>query len=263
MRDDYFLARFVSVFEVIAASQLEHIDQLEHVFDRTVAPPAMARALGRCVGIDVLDPALPETFQREVLLELQALARWQGTRRRLTRVLEVVTMAPVDISDSGGVYASGDAPSAAPHVRIAVESTGWMDEDNLLGLVRRELPASVTFELRLGDRCLWPQPEHTTVDASTTSCPVCGSSTGQTVPLMDADGFCRTCDFPLFWAPGARLRSAVGEEVMADVAEDTVGRPAVVDCPVCDRVTEIPANELRTAAGFCPGCDFPLWWATP
>lgn len=261
MRDDEFLARFVSLFEVIATTQLEHIDQLEHVFDRTVAPPAMARALGRCVGVDVLDPTLPEALQREVLLEMQALARWQGTRRRLARVLEVVTTAPVEIVDSGGVYVSGDAPIAAPHVHITVESTGWMDEDDLLGLVRRELPASVTFELWLGDRCLSPQPEQTGVDASSTTCPECGTWNGQAAPLMDADGFCRRCDFPLFWARGAQLRSTNGEEVVAEVAEETVGRPVVVDCPVCDRVTELRANDLRTAAGFCPGCDFPLRWA--
>ena len=99
----------------------------------------MARALGRCVGVDVLDAALPEALQREVLLEMQKLARSQGTGQRLTRVLELVTMAPVEIVDSGGVYVDGEAPSAAPHVRIAVNSAGWMDEDDLVGLVRREL----------------------------------------------------------------------------------------------------------------------------
>ena len=262
MRDDDFLARFVSVFEAIATTHLEHIDQLEHIFDRTVAPPAMARALGRCVGVDVLDAALPEALQRDVLVEMRKLARSQGTGQRLTRVLELVTTAPVEIVDSGGVYVDGDAPSAAPHVRIAVESAGWMDEDDLVGLVRRELPASVTFELWLADRCLWPESERPSVDASTTVCPDCGASTDRVAQLMDADGFCRTCDFPLFWAPGARRRSPIDEDVTA-VGTDAVQELTVVNCPGCDRVTELEVSALRTARGFCHGCDFPLWWATP
>ena len=159
MREDDFFARFVSMFEVIATTHLDHVDQLEHVFDLNVAPPEMVRALGRCMGVDLLDPGLDETVQREVLIEMGLLARLQGTKRRLTRVLELVTRERVEVIDSGAVVIDGGAPPAPPHVRIRVESTGWMDEDDLVALVRRELPASVTFELWLGDRPLWPAPE--------------------------------------------------------------------------------------------------------
>ena len=47
MHDDDFFARFVSMFEAIATTPLDHVDQLEHVFDLTVAPPVMVRARGR------------------------------------------------------------------------------------------------------------------------------------------------------------------------------------------------------------------------
>jgi phage tail-like protein len=263
MRDDDFLTRFVSVFEEIATTHVEHIDQLEHIFDRTVAPPAMARALGRCVGVDVLDPTLPEALQREVLLEMRALARSQGTRQRLTRLLELVTMAPVEVVDSGRVSVEGDAPLAPPHVRIVAESAGWMDRDDLVGLVRRELPASVTFELWLSDERLWPESDHTTVDAEPAGCPECGAPTDGVTQLMDADGFCRTCDFPLFWGPGARRRSPIDQDNTADVGTDAVRQLTSVGCPGCGRVTDLDVSALRTARGFCPGCDFPLWWAMP
>ena len=52
------------MFEVIATTHLDHIDQLEHVFDLNVAPPEMVRALGRWIGVDLLDPGLDETAAR-------------------------------------------------------------------------------------------------------------------------------------------------------------------------------------------------------
>ncbi len=81
-------------------------------------------------------------------------------------MLEIVTRERVEVIDSGAVVIDGGAPPAPPHVRIRVESTGWMDEDDLVALVRRELPVSVTFELWLGDRALWPEPEPAPFDAS-------------------------------------------------------------------------------------------------
>lgn len=251
------------MFEVIATTHLDHVDQLEHVFDLTVAPPAMVRALGRCVGVDLLDPALDETLQREVLIEMGLLARLQGTNRRLTRVLELVSQARVEVIDSGAVVIDGNAPPAPPHVRIRVESTGWMDEDDLVALVRRELPASVTFELWLGDRALWPAPEPGPLDASIAACPVCGATTDHVAQLMDAEAFCATCDFPLFWAPGARRRPPITPITPPSLEAGTgrVVQPTTVGCPSCDQVTELDVSALRTAEGFCAGCDFPLWWA--
>ena len=95
------------MFEVIATTHLDHIDQLEHMFDLNVAPPVMVRALGRCIGVDLLDPGLDETVQREVLIEMGSLARLQGTKRRLTRVLELVTRERVEVIDSGAVVIEG------------------------------------------------------------------------------------------------------------------------------------------------------------
>ena len=270
MRDDDFFASFVSMFEVIATTHLDHVDQLEHVFDLTVAPPVMVRALGRCVGVDLLDPELDETLQREVLIEMASLARLQGTNRRLTRVLERVTRERVGVIDSGAVVIEGFAAPAPPHVRIQVESTGWMDEDDLVALVRRELPASVTFEIWLGDRPLWPEPEPAPFDASLAVCPQCGAPTDDVAQFMDADGFCTICDFPLFWAPGAQRRPPMGASpptiaLIAPPADDAGTSPiyqlTTIVCPSCDQITELDVSALRTADGFCAACDFPLWWA--
>ena len=40
----------------------------------------------------------------------------------------------------------------------SVESSGWATEDDLVRIVRSELPAGVTFELRIGGRLRWPEP---------------------------------------------------------------------------------------------------------
>ena len=44
----------------------------------------------------------------------------------------------------------------APHVRLEVASVGWAHEDDLLDIVRSELPASLTFELVVAGRTIWP-----------------------------------------------------------------------------------------------------------
>jgi hypothetical protein len=41
-------------------------------------------------------------------------------------------------------------------VRISLDSSGWTTDDDLLDLVRGELPAAVSFELTVGDRVVWP-----------------------------------------------------------------------------------------------------------
>ncbi len=43
---------------------------------------------------------------------------------------------------------------------LRVRSTGWATEADLLRIVEGELPASVTFELFVADRRIWPpEPE--------------------------------------------------------------------------------------------------------
>jgi hypothetical protein len=85
------------------------------------------------------------------------MLQWRGTALGLRQILEMVTDAPVEIIDSGGVYLEGEAPENPAHVRIKVESSGWTTEDDLLDLVRAELPAAVSFELSVGDRVVWPR----------------------------------------------------------------------------------------------------------
>lgn len=156
MTDDDFLMRFLSIFQTVSDTVLHQIDTLPHMFDATVAPDPMVRLMSRWLGIELIDSSLDDAIQREIVLEYSQLLAWRGTRDGMHRMLEVLTKGPVTVEDTGGVYPEGAAPRTAPHVRISVETTGWATEDDLLVMIRTELPASVTFELSIGGHTVWP-----------------------------------------------------------------------------------------------------------
>ena len=157
MLEDDFLVRFLGIFQELADGYIVQVDNMEHVVDTTVAPLPMVRALGAWIGVPPIDPSLPDQVQRRIVREHGQMLQWRGTAMGLRHLLEMVTDAPAEISDTGGVYAEGEAPENPAHVRIKVESSGWTTEDDLLDLVRSELPAAVSFELAIGDRTIWPR----------------------------------------------------------------------------------------------------------
>ncbi len=160
MVEDDFLGRFLMIFQTIADTELHQIDTLGHLFDPAVAPDGMVRAMATWVGIDWVDSSLPDLLQRDLVRGYSSIVRWRGTRRGLRLLLELVSGGPASVLDSGGVYAEGEAPAADPFVVLRVEQLGWATEDDLLRIVRTELPAHVVFELHVGSRRIWPpEPE--------------------------------------------------------------------------------------------------------
>ena len=105
-----------------------------------------------------IDPSLPDEVQRRIVREYGQMLQWRGTAMGLRHLLEMITEEPAEIIDSAGVFAEGEAPENPGHVSIRVVSSGWTTEDDLLDLVRAELPAAVSFELTVGDRLIWPVP---------------------------------------------------------------------------------------------------------
>lgn len=160
MVEDDFLARFLRIFQTIADTQLHQIDTIPHMFDPNVAPDNMVRALGAWIGIDWIDSSLPDELQRRIVLEYSDLVQWRGTARGLRQLLELISLEPAVVIDSGGVHIEDDVEPNPPHVKLYVASPGWATAADLLRIVRNELPASVTFELHVGSRRLWPpEPE--------------------------------------------------------------------------------------------------------
>jgi phage tail-like protein len=151
MMQDPFLVRFVGLIQQVAGGMLDHLDDLPHLGDVTVTPEPMVRYLGSWIGLEWVEPTLPARTQRELVLGYAHLLQWRGTSKGLRQLLVLITGdADAKVVDSGGVYVFGEAPSTTPHVLMEVAGTGsWATRKTLLQIVKEELPASVTFELRV------------------------------------------------------------------------------------------------------------------
>lgn len=153
---DPFFRRFVGIFAELADGLRQHADGLEHVVDVTVAPDPLVRYVGRWLGMESIDPSLPVERQREMVQGAGRLLAWRGTAAGVAGFLGLVTGAPAQVTETGGVFRQGEAPRRAVPVRVRVEDTGQATDEHLLVLLRNELPADVEFELRVGRRVVWP-----------------------------------------------------------------------------------------------------------
>jgi phage tail-like protein len=151
MAEDPFLPRLVGIFEELADSVRVRIDGLEQSLDVSVAPPELVRWMGGWLGL-VVEPSLPVQRQRRLVQEAGRMLGWRGTRFALERLVGALTDAAVRVSDSGGVHRLGEAPEGggSATVLVEVESTGGVDERQLLAFVTAELPVGARLELRVG-----------------------------------------------------------------------------------------------------------------
>jgi phage tail-like protein len=155
MLDSDFFVRFVSIFQELGDSLLADADNIDNVVDLTVAPEALVRWLGSWIGVESIDPSLPEQLQRRIVASSARTIAWRGTAAGLTRFLELASDGPARVVDGGGVWSDAEAPADTAWVRMEVESTGWLPEADFVALVRDEVPAHVRAELHIGARCVW------------------------------------------------------------------------------------------------------------
>lgn len=156
MTDDDFFVRFVTIFQRVADTVVQQVDGVAHAFDPTVAPDNMVRLMAEWFGVDWVDSSLDVRLQREIVMRYAELIPWRGTRRGMVELLELLTGADVEVRDTGGVFAEGEAPQDPPHVRIDVQSLGWNNRKDFAQIVRDELPATVTFTVWMAGSQIWP-----------------------------------------------------------------------------------------------------------
>ena len=154
--EDDFLRRFLGIFQTMADSVIEHVDNLAFLLDPTVAPAAMVSYLGSWLGEDLPYEAVDDLVLRRWVDQAAALLRWRGTARGLTELLELLTQRPVEVFDSGGVYPEGEAPRQTAEIAVHIRELGVLDRAGLVELVRREIPANVVVYVFLGDERIWP-----------------------------------------------------------------------------------------------------------
>lgn len=157
MAEDDFFRRFLSIFQSVADTVLEQINDLPHVFDPSVAPPSMVREMGRWIGIDWLDAKRDPSLQRDLVRTYSSLLHVRGTHAGLLALLELISgPGTVSIVDSGGIFRVGEAPRSAPHVTVEMTSVSWTQVDDVIRIVRDELPATATFRLVVAGETVWP-----------------------------------------------------------------------------------------------------------
>jgi phage tail-like protein len=155
LAEDFFV-RFVSLFQAQAETLVQHADNLEHLADRQLTPGPMIRYMSQWLGLPGIDGSFADDAQRRILGTAAATLQWRGTRRGLVHLLELYSGGPVAVEEGGGVYEAGAAPTGAPWVRIAVQSTGPLEEADFVRLVLDEVPAHVRVEIAVAGRLVWP-----------------------------------------------------------------------------------------------------------
>lgn len=152
MLNSDFFVRFVSLFQELSGTLLDGADQLEHVPDTTVTPVPLLGYLASWIGAETVDASLPEQLQRLILRSSSKALAHRGTRRGLAGYLEMLSGGAAEVTDGGGVWVEGEAPGDVAWVRMTVEGTGHLSEDEFVALIRDEIPAHVRAELYVAGR---------------------------------------------------------------------------------------------------------------
>lgn len=157
MLEDDFFTRFVRIFQDVATTYLEDVDNLDHLVDPTVSPTPFVPYLGSWIGLRSIDPSLPDGLQRRIVQETSSILAWRGTYRGLVQFLELVCEGEVAVTETGGVYREGESPDTATRVEIRVEGIRWATVDDFVSLVLDELPASVPAFIFVAGDLVWPR----------------------------------------------------------------------------------------------------------
>ncbi len=155
MARDPVLAGFVRACEEIADSVRDQVSDIEYELDIDLASPEMLCYLASWLGVDLQattaaeDPAAGDE-QRRLLLAVGTVLGWRGTRRGVETLLEALTGARAQVSDSGGVFASGEAmPPPDDVVRVVLDHAGRLSERQIRAFLAEELPVGTRVELRI------------------------------------------------------------------------------------------------------------------
>ncbi|MGH9038605.1 MAG: phage tail protein [Acidimicrobiia bacterium] len=155
---DDLLRRFLGIFEELSDHTRATAGGIEHFIDPAVAPAQLVHWLGHWLGLEVLDSEMPPERQRALVRGAGQVLTWRGTKRGLEGLIELVIGVDATISDAGGVFPGGLSPANPNRVWVSVPDTGWTTEERLVEMVRNEVPADVTVEIRVGGRLVWPAP---------------------------------------------------------------------------------------------------------
>jgi phage tail-like protein len=147
MTGDPVLRGFAAAFEEVADTVLARVDSIEHQVDAGLATPEMLQFLASWLGL-MLEPSDPLPYRRELVRQVGRLLGWRGTRHGIEGLLEAATGARVTVTDGGGIYGRREpVPPPDPVVRVSLDHTGHLTEQQVRGFLDSELPLGAVLEL--------------------------------------------------------------------------------------------------------------------
>ena len=154
MARDRVIAGFVHACQEVADGLRHRVESVEHELDVDLAAPEMLAFVASWLGVqaDSLGSADEPVrdAQRRLIRAVGQVLGWRGTRRGTEILLEALTGARVDISDSGGVFGRDDPlPPADDVVRVSMAHTGALSEQQILVFLADELPVGARVELQV------------------------------------------------------------------------------------------------------------------
>jgi phage tail-like protein len=152
MARDQVIAGFVHAAQEVADGLRDRMESVEHELDVDLAAPEMLTFVASWLGVPA--EALPDEperdAQRRLIRAVGQVLGWRGTRRGVEVLLEALTGARADVSDSGGVFGRNDPLTPAQDVvRISLTHTGGLSEQQILAFLADELPVGARVELHV------------------------------------------------------------------------------------------------------------------
>lgn len=160
-RDSPFFARFLLGFEDASDPIRAILDTSDRLVDADIAPAEALTWLATWVCL-VLDENWPELKRRRLIKEAVDLYRWRGTKKGLTRYLEIYTGVTPYIDDRplagirlgpnakmGPEAKLGDVPPHTFVVTIAAEHPEKINEHTVRSIIESEKPAHTAYDVRI------------------------------------------------------------------------------------------------------------------
>ena len=167
-----FFERYLLGFEDCQRQIEKNIDQIPELFAPFMAPSDFLPWLASWVGL-VLDDNWSQMKRRRLISEAVELYRWRGTRRGLSRYLEIYAGVWPEIDDQpfegmrlgektllGINTVLGDVPKHTFVVTIALPNPNMINEQTVRDIIEAEKPAHTAYTLRIVRR---DTPEEETI----------------------------------------------------------------------------------------------------
>lgn len=159
--DTPFFERFLKGFEDALQPIQETLGRLDQLFGGQSAPAEMLPWLATWVAL-ALDDNWPELRRRRLIREAVELYKWRGTRKGLSRYLELYTGIVPEIDDQpvdgmklgpGALLGTertilGGLPNHCFKVRVKVPKSSPATEETVRAIIESEKPAHTAYELK-------------------------------------------------------------------------------------------------------------------